>query len=57
VPELLSYFQAAVDEGSGDGRFVLTGSHQLELRAASSRSLAGRAALLMHRSGQAAPDC
>ncbi len=46
VPELLSYVQAIVDEGNGAGQFVLTGSHQLELRAAISQSLAGRTALL-----------
>ena len=46
MPELLSYVQAVVDEGGGVGRFVLTGSHQLELRAAISQSLAGRTALL-----------
>jgi len=46
VPELLSYLQADVDAKGGNGRFVLTGSHQLELRAAISQSLAGRTALL-----------
>jgi len=46
VPELLSYVQALVDEEGGTGRFVLTGSHQLELRAGISQSLAGRTALL-----------
>jgi predicted AAA+ superfamily ATPase len=46
VPELLSYIQAIVDEGRGNGRFVLTGSHQLELHEAVSQSLAGRTAIL-----------
>lgn len=42
VPELLSYIQAIVDESKLNGRFVITGSHQLELRAAITQSLAGR---------------
>lgn len=46
VPTLLSYIQAIVDEQGGNGRYVLTGSHQLELRAAVAQSLAGRSALL-----------
>jgi len=46
VPELLSYIQAIVDEEQQNGRFVLTGSHQLRLREAVSQSLAGRTALL-----------
>lgn len=46
VPELLSYIQVAVDASSGNGRFVLTGSHQLQLREAIGQSLAGRTALL-----------
>lgn len=46
APELLSYIQVAVDEHPGNGRFVLTGSHQLSLREAISQSLAGRTALL-----------
>ena len=46
VPELLSYIQAIVDEESVNGRFVLTGSHQLELHEAVSQSLAGRTAIL-----------
>ena len=46
VPELLSYLQAIVDEEDGNGLYVLTGSHQLELRAQITQSLAGRTALL-----------
>ena len=46
VPELLSYLQALVDEDDSKGRFILTGSHQLKLRAEISQSLAGRTALL-----------
>jgi len=46
VPELLSYLQALVDEDNSKGRFILTGSHQLKLRAEISQSLAGRMALL-----------
>jgi len=42
VPALLSYLQARVVEEPGNGRFVITGSHQLELRAAVAQSLAGR---------------
>lgn len=34
VPQLLSYLQGIVDAEKRNGRFVLTGSHQLELRAA-----------------------
>jgi hypothetical protein len=46
VPHLLSYIQALVDEEGGNGRFVLTGSHQLQLREAIGQSLAGRTAIL-----------
>ena len=42
VPALLSYLQGIVDKEQKNGRFVLTGSHQLELRAAVAQSLAGR---------------
>lgn len=45
-PELLSHIQAEVDEHPGNGRYVLTGSHQLSLREAISQSLAGRTAIL-----------
>ena len=46
VPTLLSYLQVIVDNEQKNGRFVLTGSHQLELRAAVAQSLAGRTGLL-----------
>ncbi len=46
VPKLLSYLQPLVDKGKKTGRFVLTGSHQLQLREAISQSLAGRTAIL-----------
>ena len=45
-PELLSYIQEIVDEKSGTGRFILTGSHQPQLHQAISQSLAGRTAML-----------
>jgi len=46
APELLSYIQGIVDESKIKGQFILTGSHQLKLRADISQSLAGRTALL-----------
>lgn len=46
VPTLLSYIQGIVDRDQQMGQFILTGSHQLELSAAISQSLAGRTAVL-----------
>jgi predicted AAA+ superfamily ATPase len=51
APKLLSYLQEKVDNRSigkknVNGQFILTGSHQLELRAAISQSLAGRTGIL-----------
>ncbi len=46
VPELLSYIQVIVDQEKRNGRFILTGSHQLEIREAITQSLAGRTAIL-----------
>ena len=46
VPELLSYLQGEVDANQTPGRFILTGSHQLQLHYAITQSLAGRTALL-----------
>ena len=46
VPQLLSYLQTIVDEDKLKAQFILTGSHQLELGAAISQSLAGRTARL-----------
>ncbi|RLD06041.1 MAG: AAA family ATPase [Chloroflexota bacterium] len=46
APELLGYLQGIVDEQNENGQFVLTGSHQLQLRAAITQSLAGRTGIL-----------
>jgi predicted AAA+ superfamily ATPase len=47
VPGLLSYIQVRVDEDRlRKGRFILTGSQQMDLHAAVSQSLAGRTAIL-----------
>lgn len=46
APHLISYLQNIVDESGKIGQFVLTGSHQLELRAAITQSLAGRTGIL-----------
>lgn len=45
APMLLSYIQADVDEAQRKGMYVLTGSHQPELQAAITQSLAGRTGL------------
>jgi uncharacterized protein len=46
VPSLLSWIQVQTDADPRPGRFVLTGSHQLQLGAQLSQSLAGRTAIL-----------
>jgi len=46
APHLLSYIQDIVDGERTNGRFVLTGSHQLLLRESITQSLAGRTAIL-----------
>jgi len=46
APQLLSYIQGIVDEDPRPGRFVLTGSQNLNLMEGVSQSLAGRTALL-----------
>jgi predicted AAA+ superfamily ATPase len=46
VPELLSRIQEIVDNENAPGRFVITGSHQLQLRESISQSLAGRIGML-----------
>lgn len=46
LPALLSYIQGMVDQDTGRGRFILTGSHQPQLHEAISQSLAGRTAML-----------
>ena len=44
APELLSYLQDIIDRQKTNGQFVLTGSHQLQLREAITQSLAGQIA-------------
>lgn len=46
TPLLLSYIQAIVDKNKINGQFILTGSHQLELKEAVAQSLAGRTSIL-----------
>jgi predicted AAA+ superfamily ATPase len=46
VPDLLSYIQVQVDEQQRNGQYVLTGSHQLDLSASITQSLAGRTSIL-----------
>jgi hypothetical protein len=46
APHLLSYLQGMVDDNKNNGQFVLTGSHQLQLRESVSQSLAGRTGML-----------
>lgn len=46
VPKLLSYIQVIVDREKIPGGYILTGSHQIELGASISQSLAGRSAML-----------
>ena len=46
VPDLLSYLQVQIDADGAMGRWILTGSQQLELGSGVSQSLAGRVALL-----------
>jgi uncharacterized protein len=46
TPELLSYLQEAVDRDARNGRFILTGSENLSIKAAVSQSLAGRTGIL-----------
>jgi predicted AAA+ superfamily ATPase len=46
VPQLLSYIQTLVDESGKNGQYLLTGSHQPQLSAGISQSLAGRTGLL-----------
>jgi len=46
VPQLLSYIQVMVDEAGRNGQYLLTGSHQPQLNAGVSQSLAGRTGLL-----------
>jgi uncharacterized protein len=46
VPSLLSYLQEILDNSKQNGCFVLTGSHQPEIHAKISQSLAGRTGIL-----------
>lgn len=46
VPQLLSYIQVESDRTGKMGQYVLTGSHQPQLKAQISQSLAGRTGLL-----------
>lgn len=46
VPALLSWIQVWTDDDPRPGRFVLTGSHQLQLGAQLTQSLAGRTAVI-----------
>jgi predicted AAA+ superfamily ATPase len=46
VPELLSYIQVMADDANVKGQFILTGSHQPQMKAAIAQSLAGRTALI-----------
>lgn len=46
VPTLLSWIQVLTDADPRPGRFVLTGSHQLQVSAQVTQSLAGRTAVL-----------
>lgn len=46
VPQLLPYLQVRIDAERKVGRYILTGSQQLELNQGVSQSLAGRVALL-----------
>lgn len=46
VPSLLSWIQVLTDSDPRAGRFVLTGSHQLQVSAQLTQSLAGRTAVI-----------
>ena len=45
VPDLLSYLQGMIDDDPAPGRWILSGSQNLALRASVSQSLAGRTVL------------
>lgn len=47
VPELFSYLQELVDEDPTPGRFIISGSENLNLTTTVSQSLAGRTAMLV----------
>ena len=46
VPDLLSYIQAITDDKNKKGQFILTGSHQPQIKANITQSLAGRTAVI-----------
>ena len=46
VPDLLSYIQVVTDNNKKKGQFILTGSHQPQIKATITQSLAGRTALI-----------
>jgi len=46
VPKPLSYLQSLTDGGKNNGSFMITGSHQLQLREAISQPLTGRTAIV-----------
>ena len=46
APDLVSYLQGMVDQDASAGRFILTGSQNLQISQSVSQSLAGRTALL-----------
>jgi Predicted ATPase (AAA+ superfamily) len=46
VPEIFQYLKTAVDKDPVPGRYIVTGSHQFNLLAGVTESLAGRAAFL-----------
>lgn len=46
IPQLLSYIQGIVDQTNIPGFYILTGSHQPELKHAVSQTLAGRTSVL-----------
>ena len=48
VPDLFSYIQVLVDEEKTTGRFILSGSQNLQLMESISQSLAGRVAILIY---------
>ncbi len=47
APALLSYIQGIVDQNSSPGRYVLTGSQQLQVMSKVSQTLAGRTAIVI----------
>ena len=46
VPDLISYIQVIADNNKKNGQFILTGSHQPQIKADITQSLAGRTAII-----------